>query len=68
MASNQKLLNKDMFTLWHDRLGHPGSIMMRKIIESSNVTSPKEPEDSFIKRHVMCRMLSWKINNSPISK
>ena len=36
MVSNQKLLNKDMFILWHDRLGHPGSIMMRKIIESSN--------------------------------
>ena len=30
MVSNQKLLDKNMFTLWHDRLGHPGSIMMRK--------------------------------------
>ena len=36
MVSNQKLLDKDMFTLWHDRLGHPGNIMMRKIIQSSN--------------------------------
>ena len=24
-----------MFTVWHDRLGHPGSTMMRKIIEKS---------------------------------
>ena len=24
-----------MFIVWHDRLGHPGSIMMRKIIENS---------------------------------
>ena len=22
--------------LWHDRIGHPGSIMMRQIIENSN--------------------------------
>ena len=22
--------------LWHDRLGHPGSIMMRRIIENSD--------------------------------
>ena len=33
MVSNQKLLDKDMFILWHDRLGHPGNIMiLRKII------------------------------------
>jgi GAG-pre-integrase domain len=25
-----------IFTLWHDRLGHPGNIMMRKIIKSPN--------------------------------
>ena len=24
------------FIVWHDRLGHPGSIMMRRIIENSN--------------------------------
>ena len=32
---NQKFTNKNMFIVWHDRLGHPGSIMMRKIIENS---------------------------------
>ena len=32
---NQKFTDKNMFIVWHDRLGHPGSIMMRKIIENS---------------------------------
>jgi hypothetical protein len=36
MVSNQKLHDTKMFTLWHDRLGHPGNIMMRRIIESTN--------------------------------
>lgn len=30
---NQKFTNN--FTIWHDRLGHPGSIMMRRIIKNS---------------------------------
>ena len=29
------------FKVWHDRLGHPGSIMMRRIIETSNGHSLK---------------------------
>jgi len=32
---NQKFTNHNKFFVWHDRLGHPGSIMMRKIIENS---------------------------------
>lgn len=32
---NQKFTNNDKFLIWHDRLGHPGYIMMRKIIENS---------------------------------
>ena len=35
MVSNQKLDNKEMINLWHDRLGHPGVGMIRKIIENS---------------------------------
>jgi hypothetical protein len=27
---NQKFTNHDKFEVWHDRLGHPGYIMMRK--------------------------------------
>jgi 5-methylthioribose kinase len=36
MISNQKLHDTKIFILWHDRLGHPGNIMMRRIIESAN--------------------------------
>ncbi|KAI3735382.1 hypothetical protein L6452_14878 [Arctium lappa] len=28
-------MDRERFILWHDRLGHPGSVMMRKIIEQS---------------------------------
>ncbi|KAJ0523083.1 putative RNA-directed DNA polymerase [Helianthus annuus] len=35
-VSNHKVLDKDTFTIWHDRLGHPGNIMMRRIIKSAN--------------------------------
>jgi GAG-pre-integrase domain len=36
MVSNQKLHDTKIFTLWHDRLGHLGNIMMRRIIKSAN--------------------------------
>ena len=32
---NKKFVDQENFIIWHDRLGHPGSIMMRKIIENS---------------------------------
>lgn len=38
--------NPEEFTLWHDRLGHPGTTMMRKIIESSHGHSLKIQEIS----------------------
>ncbi|CAN1250021.1 Copia protein [Linum perenne] len=33
---NSKLMNHENFVVWHNRLGHPGSIMMRKILEKSS--------------------------------
>lgn len=33
---NQKFTDSNTFALWHNRLGHLGSIMMRWIIENSN--------------------------------
>ena len=33
---NKKFTDYNTFVLWHYRLGHPGSIMMRRIIENSN--------------------------------
>ncbi|XP_070033032.1 uncharacterized protein [Nicotiana tomentosiformis] len=38
---NEKFTNQDNFIIWHDRLGHPGSTMMRKIIENSHGHSMK---------------------------
>jgi hypothetical protein len=31
----EKFTNHSNFIIWHDRLGHPGSVMMQKIINSS---------------------------------
>jgi hypothetical protein len=33
---HQKYSNPKMFMFWHDRLGHPGTIMIRRIIENSH--------------------------------
>ena len=33
---DQKFIDTNNLIIWHDRLGHPGSIMMRRIIENSN--------------------------------
>ena len=44
MVTNQKLVDPKLFTLWHDRLGHPGNIMMRRIIESANEHPLKDLE------------------------
>ena len=35
MVVEEKFTNHSNFIIWHDRLGHPGSVMMRKIINSS---------------------------------
>ncbi|KAL0325286.1 UNVERIFIED_CONTAM: Retrovirus-related Pol polyprotein from transposon TNT 1-94 [Sesamum radiatum] len=34
--TNPKLVDQSTFTLWRDRLGHPGKTMMYRIIENSN--------------------------------
>ncbi|XP_073153898.1 uncharacterized protein [Henckelia pumila] len=35
-CTNQKFIDQQSFKLWHDRLGHPGATMMRKIIMNSH--------------------------------
>ena len=55
---NQKFNDPKVFVIWHDRLGHPGSSMMRRIIEHSHGTSTKEPEDSFAQWILMCCLLT----------
>ena len=36
MVMSQKLSHPNIFILWHDKLGHPGLTMMRRIIENSH--------------------------------
>ena len=36
MTINTRSVDPTNFTIWHDRLDHPGSTMMRRIIENSN--------------------------------
>ena len=38
---NQKFTSPNEFITWHDQLGHPGTTMMRKIIENSHGHSLK---------------------------
>ena len=46
--------NPQALILWHERLGHPGSAMMRKIIESSHGHSLKGHRSfKLIKCHVL---------------
>ena len=33
--TSKRSYDRDAFMIWHDRLGHPGCIMMSKIIKSS---------------------------------
>ena len=41
---SQKFNDSKTFVLWHDRLGHPGSSMMRRIIENSKGHELKNQE------------------------
>ncbi|KAG8475739.1 hypothetical protein CXB51_032489 [Gossypium anomalum] len=69
---NQKFAND--FVLWHDRLGHPGLIMMRKIIENSCGHSLKSQQ---ILQNITCAACSLgkliirpspaKINKEPLT-
>jgi len=36
VMKHQYFSDPEIFMLWHDRLGHPGSIMMRQIIKNSH--------------------------------
>ena len=40
---NKRFTNFNDFIIWHDRLGHPGFNMMRKIIENSHGHTLKSP-------------------------
>ena len=50
---DQKLLDPKSFILWHDRLGHPGATMMRRIIETSN-GHPLKNQKIFSSNEISC--------------
>ena len=35
-SGSQKLNDPENLIIWHDRLGHPGSTMLKKIVDNSN--------------------------------
>ena len=45
---NQKFNDPKTFVLWHDRLDHPGSSMMRRIIENLQGHELKKPKDPLV--------------------
>ena len=52
---NQKLNDPKIFNLWHDRLGHPGSSMIRRIIEHSN-EHPLKNQKILLPNELSCEM------------
>lgn len=55
--TNQKFVEKHNFIMWHDRLGHPGSIMMRRIIKNSCGHSLKN-QKIFLTNEIACAACS----------
>ena len=54
---NQKFTDENNFIVWHDRLGHPGSIMMRRIIKNSSGHSLKN-QKIFMSNEFSCATCS----------
>lgn len=51
---NQKLLDPKTLTLWHDNLGHLGTIIMRRIIETFNEHLLKDQTIFFLSNEFLC--------------
>jgi hypothetical protein len=59
MVVELKFTNYSNFIIWHNRLGHPGSVMMRKIINGScwhklNNEKILEPMHRMLSRETDC--------------
>ncbi|KAK6147847.1 hypothetical protein DH2020_018759 [Rehmannia glutinosa] len=60
-----KLVNFDIFGLWHDCLGHPGITMMRRIVEHTNV-HPLKSTKMLMSKDYFCESYSQgKFINKP---
>ncbi|CAN1215635.1 hypothetical protein LINPERPRIM_LOCUS308 [Linum perenne] len=54
---NSKFMNHENFVVWHNRLGHPGSIMMRKIHENLSGHSMMSNQIS-LSKYLVCTSCS----------
>ncbi|KAK6117601.1 hypothetical protein DH2020_048648 [Rehmannia glutinosa] len=52
-----KLVNPDIFGLWHYRLGHPGTTMMRRIVKHTN-RHPLKGTKMLISKYYFCESCS----------
>jgi GAG-pre-integrase domain len=57
MITNHKLHDTKIFIMWHDRLDHPGNIMMRRIIESVN-GHPLKDQKILLSKKLSCAACS----------
>ena len=59
MVIERKHCDPGTFSLWHDRLGHPGLTMMRRIIENTHghpLKDQKFPQSNSIKPYTSCSL------------
>ncbi|GJV23042.1 disease resistance CC-NBS-LRR class family protein [Tanacetum coccineum] len=58
MAVKEKYCDPGIFSLWHDRLGHPGSTMMKRIIENAHGHPVKDQKFPKIDKVPLCTSCS----------
>ena len=63
---NQKFTDPNTFVIWHDRLGHLGSSMIRRIIENSQGHELKN-QKILLSHKYPCVACSQQIDNQVIS-
>ncbi|GJV41867.1 disease resistance CC-NBS-LRR class family protein [Tanacetum coccineum] len=54
MAVKEKYCDPGIFSLWHDRLGHPGSTMMKRIVENTHGHPLKDQKFPKIDKVPLC--------------
>nr|GEV74363.1 putative zinc finger, CCHC-type [Tanacetum cinerariifolium] len=60
MAVKEKYCYTGIFILWHDRLGHPGSTMIKRIIENTHGHPLKDQKFSKIDKVPLCTSCSFR--------
>ncbi|GKA07303.1 copia protein [Tanacetum coccineum] len=69
MAVKEKYYDPGIFRLWHDRLGHPGSTMMKRIIENTHghpLKDQKFPKIDKVPLCISCSLRKLIARSSPL--